>query len=294
VQIPEIHIDADAALAPLQAVIGSINDYTTPSPNNFGPGELTRARQTVGDGSQAVQETRSREHSNRVVARWLIRRSMQTLYPEAAKTVDWADPRFEAQIEVTSRAALDLREKAEKLVDAYLENSELAFETANPYTVTSVIVKPDEVEQFTNSLHAGYSDLAGFEPEFARAIDATGLPWVRNPSNGGYSIPLLDKGETRRFFPDFIVWKGDLIYALDPKGDHLIHKDAGRKLLNIRDETGKERVIVRLITEGRWDSDPIKPKGGGGYSVWRISSAGKLRCTHHATPEQTIEKCLDL
>jgi hypothetical protein len=141
---------------------------------------------------------------------------------------------------------------------------------------------------------SGFFQRTGFEPQFARAIDTTGYSWVRNPSNGGYSIPLLDKGESRRFFPDFIVWKDDLFYAIDPKGDHLIQKDAARKLLNIRDEFGRQRVVVRLVTEGEWDADPIKPRGGGGYSVWRITSGAQLRCTHHATAEDAVRKCLDL
>jgi len=123
--------------------------------------------------------------------------------------------------------------------------------------------------------HDGYSDLKGFEPEFARAIDATGHRWVRNPSNGGFAIPLLEKGGTRNFYPDFLVWRDDQIIAIDPKGEHLIYNDAGRKLLSIRDENGKQRVLVRLITEGKWAYDPIKPTAKEGYSVWRMNSSGQ-------------------
>lgn len=292
--IPEIHIDADEAIAPLSEVVARIQDYSTETPNNHGPGELVRATQTIGDGSLAHIETRQRDHSNKVVARWLIRRSMQALYPEAVKTVDWADPRFEARIDATSRAAHHLREEAEKLVDVYLANAELAFEDANPYPVAPVLIKPDQIHRFTNAAHEGYSDLNVLEMEFAEALDATGLTWARNPSNGGYSIPLLEKGSSRRFFPDFIVWKGDLIFALDPKGAHLIVEAAGRKLLTIRDERGKQRVLVRLITEGRWSHDPIKKLGDGGYSLWRVNSASQLRCTHHVTVADVVKKSLDL
>ena len=292
--IPEIHINADEALEALQGEVNLIPDYTNDRANVEGPGELSRAVQSIGDGTQAVVEIRTREHSNRVIARWLIRRAMQTLYPEAVKTVDWADPRFEARVEVTSRAAHHLREAAEKLVDTYLANSELAFEETNLFAVSTVLARPDQFERFENAGHEGYSGLNPLERKFARAIDGTGLTWVRNPSNGGYSIPLLEKGDSRRFFPDFVVWKGELIYVLDPKGDHLIGKDAGLKLLSIRDEKGRQRVVVRLITEGRWSYDPIKKLGPDGYSAWRITSAGRPRCTHHKTPEDTVRKCLDL
>jgi type III restriction enzyme len=219
---------------------------------------------------------------------------MQRLYSEAVKTVDWADPRFDARVEVTSPAAHQLREQGEKLVDVFLEHAELAFETTNPYAVGAILTRPDQLHRFSNSIHDGYSDLNAVELEFAQAIDQLGLKWARNPSNGGYSIPLLEKGGSRRFFPDFLVWNGGVAYALDPKGKHLIMEDAGRKLLAIRDERGNEFVQVRLITEGRWQADPIKQTSPGGYSVWRLSRAGKVRCTHHATVEGAVRKAVEL
>jgi len=156
------------------------------------------------------------------------------------------------------------------------------------------LTNPDAVEPFANAGHEGYSDLNTVELDCARAIDGLGHRWVRNPSNGGYSIPLLEKGSSRRFYPDFIVWKDDLIYALDPKGAHLISTDAGLKLMSIRDERGKERVIVRLITEGTWKHDPIRQTGKGGYAVWRMNAAGKPRCTNHDSVEAAVKKALDL
>ena len=292
--IPEIHIDAEEAVEPLQEIIDLIPDYTSDPVNVFGPGELTKATQRVGDGSAATVVTERREHSNRVIARWLVRRAMQAAYPEATKTIDWTDLRFEALVEVTSVAAHDLRHRADLLVDAFIDNAGLTFEDRNPYKVVSVLTKPDHIDVFNNAGHPGYSDLGPDELDCARAIDALGHTWVRNPSNGGYSIPLLEKGSSRRFFPDFIVWKEDLIYAIDPKGAHLIINDAALKLLSIRDETGKERVLVRLISNGKWKHDPIKQVGKGGYAVWRMNAAGKPRCTNHDTMEAATKKALDL
>ena len=116
------------------------------------------------------------------------------------------------------------------------------FEEENPYSVGSILVNPNKAKPYSNALHDSY-DLNPLEEKFAAAIDATGLDWCRNPVNGGFSIPLLDKGDTRRFFPDFLVWKDGVIFALDPKGDNLITKDAGRKLLNIQDEKGNRKVL---------------------------------------------------
>ncbi len=291
--VPEIHIDADEAVLPLSEAIGLIHDYTVDAPHVHGAGELTRAVQQVGDGSKPEIQTVQKEHSNRVIARWLIRRHMQSRYPEAAKTVDWADPKFEAKVEITSVAAHQLREDAERLVDTYLSHAELAFEDFNPYVVSAVMTKPDAMESFVNSGHEGYSDLNGPELDVAREIDATGHPWVRNPVNGGYSIPLLEKGESRRFFPDFLVWKGEKVFALDPKGGFLLQTEAGRKLLAIRDEKGQQRVLVRFLTEGTWSNDTMKQTGKAGVAVWRMTSAGQVRCTNHATVKEAVARALE-
>lgn len=290
---PEIHIDSDAAVHPMDEVLAKLPDYTADTVNTQGPGEHIQAIQTIGDGSDAKVVTKARDHSNRVVARWLIRRAMQRLYPEAVKTVDWADPRFDARVEVTSPAAHHLRDQAEKLVDVFLEHAELAFEMTNPYSVGAVLTRPDQLKRFVHSLHEGYSDISPSEMPFAQAIDDLGLKWMRNPSNGGYSIPLLEKGGSRQFFPDFLVWKDGVVYAIDPKGKHLILEDAGRKLLAIRDEKGNEFVRVRLITEGKWQADPIRKLAPDGYSVWRLSKVGKVRCTHHATVDAAVSNAVE-
>ncbi|ALN73094.1 hypothetical protein [Aureimonas sp. AU20] len=193
--VPEIHIDADAAVDQLADAVAGIHDYASDDVNTTGPGELSRAVQIVGERTPTQIETIRKDHSNRIVARWLVRRHMQSIYPEATKTIDWADPKFEVRIEITSVAATALREAAERLVDTYLDHSELSFEDANLYVVPSVLVKPDEVERFENALHDGYSDLQDNELEVARAIDTTGYMWSRSmprssgrtagPPNGG-------------------------------------------------------------------------------------------------------------
>lgn len=292
--VPEIHTNSDAAVEPMDAVLDALPDYTSDTKNVHGPGEQMRAVQGIGDGSEAKVVTRARDHSNRVVARWLIRRSVQHLYPDAAEAIDWADPRFEARVEVTSPAARHLRDQAEKLVDVFLDHSELAFETSNPYEVGAVLARPDQLRRFANSVHEGYSDLNTIEVQVASAIDDLGLTWARNPSNGGYSIPLLEKGGSRRFFPDFLVWNDGVTYAIDPKGNHLIMEDAGRKLLAIRDERGNEFVRVRLITEGRWQAEPVKKIAPHGYSVWRLSKSGKVRSAHFATVEDAVRSAVNV
>jgi len=289
--VPEIHIDASEAVTPLSTALAAVHDYRNDTIHTAGKGEVVRATQAIGSGDKATVQILDTPHSNRVMARWLVRRGMQGLFPEAAKAVDWADPRFDARVEITSTAAVALREAAEKLVDAYIEHSELVFEEENPYKVGPVLVNPKKAKPFKNALHAAY-DLNGFEHEIAEAIDETGIPWARNPSNGGYSIPLLDKGDTRRFYPDFLAWQDGLIYAIDPKGGHLLTKDAGRKLLDIRDEKGHRKVLVRFITRGKW-TDDVKHVGSAGLTVWSMTkTTGKVRARPVSTVTEAVTVAL--
>jgi type III restriction enzyme len=279
--VPEIHIDAADVAEPLHDALAGIIDFRHNQQATFGPGELQRVVQMIGDGSKGDVEVLDVPHSNRVSARWLVRREMRMLHPEAVKPIDF-DGRFDALVEITSTAASVLRSAAEELVDIFLANAELAFEESNPYVVGSVQVNPAKAKSYKNALHESY-DLNPLETDIADAIDESGYDWVRNPENGGYSIPLLDKGDTRNFFPDFLVWKDDLVFAVDPKGGHLLREAAWRKLLDIRDEKGQRRVLVRLISENKWN-DQIQKVGPAGYTVWSVvKSTGKLRARNVAT-----------
>ena len=173
----------------------------------------------------------------------------------------------------------------------------------NPYVVDSVPVEESRYKtpmtipmlsiafrskkrglvRFRNAIHEGYSDLNGLEKEFALALDKTKKSWCRNPSQGGYEIPLRDHGNTRTFNPDFIVWVGKKnIIAVDTKGDHLIVEDAGRKLFHIEAVAPGPKVSIRLVTKGHWtavNGQPNKKKGKPGYTVWKLKH-GKL---HAAT-----------
>jgi type III restriction enzyme len=288
--IPEIHIDLE--LEPLLDAQRQVIDFTKDVSNVVGKGDRFRAIQSIGDDSEAKIVVEAIEHSNRVMARWLVRRRVQSLYPRAAMAIDWSSAKLDARVEITSPAARNLRVAAEDLVNTYLENADLTFEEENLYAVGPIIINPSKAVAFKHSLHSAYSDLSGSEMLYAEAIDELGLPWVRNPSNGGYSIPLLKTGGNFNFFPDFLVWKNGIVFALDPKGDHLINDAAGRKLLNIRDEKGKQKVVVRLFTEGKWD-DPEHRKSSQGFTVWSMSNAG-IRARYFDTIPKAVQGALKL
>jgi len=290
--IPEIHTDASDAVAPLKQAVTDLHDYTNDTKHTVGKGAIQQVEFQIGGGGKVDVIELDTPHSNRVMARWIMRREMLSLYPDVAKAIDWSDRRFDARIEITSPAAAALRKDAESIVDVYLDNSELMFEEENLYTVGAIHVNPHKAQHFDNALHDAY-DLNPLELEVAEAIDATGLDWARNPVNGGYSIPLLHKGDNRRFFPDFLVWKDDLVFAIDPKGAHILLKDAGVKLLNIRDEKGQRKVLVRLIARGRWNDQVQCLNEKDGFTVFSVSkSTSKLKAQHVATVAKAVEAAL--
>lgn len=291
--LPSVHTDSDDAIDPIAEAIAELRDYRHDDVYTVGEGRRVRAVQVIGSGNAPVIEEEPTDHSNPVLARFVLRRALQAQNPKAANVINWADPKFDARIEINSLAARELRHAADKIAELYLEHTRLVCEEDNPHVVGPVLVRPEKMVPFSNALHDGYGDLNPDEKAVAYALDKTGYTWARNPSPGGFSVPLLDRGKTRNFFPDFLVWKGDTVFAIDPKGALYLATDAGRKLLAIQDNKGKKFLVVRLVTAGRWNSDTLKPIAEGGYTAWTLTNTSKIRSRHKASVEEIVEVCLD-
>ena len=165
---------------------------------------------------------------------------------------DIEDRKFDALVEYNSPAADHIRDQARKVVDAYIEHSVILQNALDhPYVVPAIAVDEFDLAAFNNALHAGYSGLNKDELAFAKALDKTKRVWCRNPSQGGFGIPLLDRGNTRTFNPDFLAWTEKTVVAIDTKGDHLITEDAGRKLFFIEKVEDGPELVIRLVTKGR-------------------------------------------
>ena len=291
--LPSVHADSEEAVEPIAEAMAALRDYRTDTIYTVGEGRHVRALQTIGSGAAPVIEEQRTEHSNPVLARFVLRRALQAQHPKVANVINWADPKLDAQIEISSLAAQELRNAADQLVGIYLDHTRLVCESENPHEVGPVLVNSDKLVRFKNSLHDGYSDLNPGEEQIAHALDKTGFVWARNPSAGGFSIPLLDRGRTRNFYPDFLVWKDETVFAIDPKGEPYLATDAGRKLLSISDDSGKKLVLVRLVTEGKWNSDTLRPATPEGYTAWTLTNTGKIRARHKATIDEIVTVCLD-
>lgn len=148
---------------------------------------------------------------------------------------------------------------------------------------------PKSAPGFTNGLYERYTSFNKFELAFAKALDGAGQTWHRNPSSGGFYIPLLSEGETASFYPDFIVWKKNQIFCLDTKGGHLLSDAVARKLFDIK-EDGKTKVQVRFITEGK-QSELRGKVIKGGYTVWKMKT-GSPTPIHVDALDKAVVECL--
>lgn len=295
-EVTTVSINSAAAQDPIREIVRMIPTYKTNTDDTVGQGGRIQILQTIGKDSSAKEEWVEVEHSNRVTARWVFLRELQKRHRKAAGLCDIEHPKFDAFIEYNSPAAALIREQAEKVADAYIEHSVIVQNALeDPYVVDSVAVNETRLIRFKNAIHEAYSDLNELEKEFAHALDKTKKVWCRNPSQGGYEIPLLDRGNTRTFNPDFLVWAdAKHVVAIDTKGDHLIVEAAGRKLFHIEAVAPGQKVSIRLVTVGYWgvsNGVPSLEKGKTGYTVWSLKQ-GKLHPTPCKNGEASAKACL--
>ncbi|MDF0554446.1 DEAD/DEAH box helicase family protein [Kamptonema sp. UHCC 0994] len=303
-EVPTVSVYSQAAQEPIRKIVERIHNYTQDKINTVGKGSRIQILQTIGSGKKVQEEWIDLEHSNRVTARWILRREIQRLFSNHGERqrnpinlCDIEHPKFDALVEYYSPAADSIRDAAKNIINAYIQNSEIVQNALDhPYRVEKIAVDENTLVRFHNSIHEGYSDLNGFELEFAKAIDKTKRVWCRNPAQSGFGIPLLDYGDTNTFYPDFLVWTEKYIVAIDTKGDHLITQDAARKLFYINKIEDGPELIVRLVTQGEWNitqtGELVTVKGNSGYTVWR-QKQGKLSTKHCKEAVEAVESCLE-
>jgi hypothetical protein len=133
-----------------------------------------------------------------------------------------------------------------------------------------------KVRGFKHSLHSEYNGFNPFELKVAQVIDSLAKPWCRNPvGNDGYRIPIQELGsDTIWFYPDFLLWsKPNEVWALDPKGKHLIEGAVPPKLLNLSGVKNISPAIkVAFILEGSFTIDQqgiFSKNGREGFTLLR-------------------------
>lgn len=289
--VPKVYVTSEQAALDMDDVIKTLPNYLAGGPDTEGAGHKEIGIVIVGQAGAVIAAETVLAHSNRVTARWIIRREMRTLHPRALMALDDTDHRFDAMVDRTSLAANQLRIIGTKLVGAFIDGSSLRIEPREMHKVGPINAKESNSTHYNNALHDAY-DINGLEKRIADAIDDIGLTWCRNPENGGWSIPMLDTAGTFNFFPDFLVWNGNTIFALDPKGGHILAGQAWRKVLSVQKGAKGPRVLTRLISEDNWTDEP-KQIGKGGFTVFTWdTTVGKLKSKHYTDVDKAVRGAL--
>lgn len=289
VALHHIFVDSEAARARITELISDFPTFVEGDPNTVaGAKAASTLIDVMGDGGQQTVQWQEGGHTNPVRLRWLVSTAMKSRSSRVLAIADLHDPKFDVRVQAQSKSDKLAEKLAAEATEAFFSLSELAYESNMPFNF-GIIRVGKKAAAFNNSLYPRYAGLNKFELPFATALDSAGFPWHRNPSGGGFHIPLLSAGDTANFYPDFIVWKKGMVYCLDTKGSHLLTDAVARKLFDVQ-EDHKTRLLTRFISEGRQTELKAKPMLGG-YTVWKMKN-GAPTPVHVSSLVEAVTECL--
>ena len=285
-----VNVDAEAACERIAEIIGEFPTFADGSTDTLGQAHV--ASQIIDlknlQADSGTPNWTAEGHTNPVRLRWLVNTALRSRSNRALAVSDFQDQKFDVRVQVQSNANKAADKVAIEIVDAYYQQAELVYESLRPFKF-GVLRVPKNAPAFSNGLYERYTGFNKFELIFAQALDKAANTWHRNPSAGGFRIPLLSAGDTASFYPDFIVWKGNMVYCLDTKGSHLLTDAVARKLFDIQDGS-KTKVQVRFISEGK--QTELRGKAvKGGYTVWKMKS-GSPTPVHVEDLDKAVKECL--
>lgn len=285
-----INVDASAACEYIAEIVSEFTTFTDGSVDTIGQAHATSqiVELTNLGTNDGTPDWTAEGHTNPVRLRWLVNTALRSRSNRALAVSDFKDTKFDLRVQVQSNANKAAEKLAREIVVSYYQHAELVYESLYPFRFGTMRT-PKSAPSFTNGLYERYSGFNKFEMPFAQALDESGHTWHRNPSAGGFHIPLLSEGDTASFYPDFIVWKGNMVYCLDTKGGHLLSDAVARKLFDIQ-EDGKTKVQVRFISEGK--QTELRGKAiKGGHTVWKMKN-GNPTAIHVDDFHKAVKECL--
>ncbi len=288
--VPGTAYETSDAIGPITTLIKNFTDYRGDTTNTQGEGSRRTVTQVVGVDPRLQQEWETYRRSSVVSARWLFTREVRRLFQNALGIAPTNDGKFDALVGVGSPAHAHIVTLAGQVVDQYLNIVYLKQRRPDPYIVGPILVREDASQEFKYALHERYDGLNDLERRFAEGLDRASAVWARNPSRTGYGIPLISPGTTNSFYPDFLVWDGIEVYAIDTTGGHLLPEKAARKLLAIKVPEGAEqRIHIRFVSEGTWTS-ALAQEDSQGYTVWELSPMLERRAVHVADIDAAVAR----
>ena len=290
--LPEVGLDTSEAKDRIKRIVSEIQDYASDKVNTVGRGNKMQMLRYIGEtnADKVELEWVEIQNSNKVSARWILVTELDKYNKKLKNICDIEHSKFDALIEYNSIAAKNIKDYALKIRDEFIRYSEIVVSHNASYKVQEMTMSSDGIIKFKNSLHQGYSGFNNFEKVFAKELDKVGVTWFRNKNSGFFEIPLLDKGGTNNFNPDFVVWSDKDIITIDTKGDHILAMDKERKIFELKNIDDGAEVKIRLVSEGMWEKEDEKISKDG-YTVWVVKNS-KIVPYAFDTISETIKFCL--
>jgi type III restriction enzyme len=198
--------------------------------------------------------------------RLLSKNCCSAIHPDA-----FANAQLDKTACYNSKALTHYRGLAQTIVAEYenhvrlseLVDSDEKFYTVGPYQPSGTVQK-----FFDNAGHPYYDSKAfrADELEVAKALDKfSDYVWVRNKDRLDYGIPLPTKsGSSSTFYPDYLWWVGDTVWAIDPTGKFILMEKVRTKLLTL-----PPPLRIALLTRGQL-SPTYASTGDDGWSLVRF------------------------
>jgi type III restriction enzyme len=296
-QVPIIICNSADAEPEINKIIQSIPDWRQDKELTQGTGYRSITKKYIDEQGNTQQVLREKiGETSRTTARAIFYREITRKLPQARGVFCLDSPKFDALVGSESWVHKKIVEEVDKIVDIYLENSYLEQSSVEVYKVPDILLyNPKNSLLFNNSLHERYSQLNKLEKEFTQELDKFLVRWCRNPSRSGYAIPLITRGDTQNFYPDFLVWYENNIIVIDTSGEHLIKDKTDRKLLNIPSSANNfPRILVRFVSKGKWNKE-VEKIDDKGWTLWkRRINDGELSMVYQENLQEIIEKILEI
>lgn len=298
--VPQVSLDPTEAITSISKIVDGILSHTDKH-------DIEKTGERIESEVMVGKETKSDEvqwkefkRTKKLTVRTILMSEIVKECPGAYEVFNSVDRKFDNPIDLESRAHQHLKKDAQEIIQAYEENIKLKYDSLTSYQVKSIMVQEEigKYHTFKMSLHEGYSNLnEQLELPFARELDrwakSLGFRWCRNNPRSGYGIPLINRGITRNFYPDFLIWKNEKVLAVDTTGSYLLDDKITRKLLNINpsEENPSKKLVIQIVSPGKYkDKTPTTKEG---FTTWKIKENGEIGGIYYESLEEAIKRSLN-
>jgi len=313
--VPVFTLDMQAALAKIREILERFPDYRSGGSVTQAVGQQTQIQIKTGSGEESAWQWVDCPSNFPVSVLWRLREyiRVEEQFPRVVQALPaeiFTDEKFNARIELGSAADQHVIQTAQEIVRIYTQKIEL--KPRNPartkYVVPAAMVDEKRKVRYENALHDAYSTnpplergLSSSEQLFAEELNRTGHTWCRNPDGkyGGWGIPLLTKGESQTFYPDFLVWVDEhSIIAVDPTGSPYMEGKLANKLLYLgRYNEDTPQIVLLLVSDGEWEDingKATRVRNNGHTVFHRRLVDGEIVLDHYATLADAVRACIAL